>query len=169
VPLFTLVLIGLVGGLITGISPCILPVLPVIFLSGGAQSARGTSARNERAARTAGRRPYLVVAGLALSFSVFTLVGSVLLSALNLPQDVIRVAGLVVLVLLGAGMIIPRLESLLERPFSRIPQRSIDTGLWTVAREPRWPAACSGPRSRHRPPRWRTVDPPRRSRASRTG
>jgi len=36
----SLVLIGLLGGLITSISPCILPVLPVIFLSGGAQSAR---------------------------------------------------------------------------------------------------------------------------------
>lgn len=34
------VIIGLLGGLITGISPCILPVLPVIFLTGGAQSAR---------------------------------------------------------------------------------------------------------------------------------
>ena len=31
----TLILIGLIGGFITGISPCILPVLPVIFLSGG--------------------------------------------------------------------------------------------------------------------------------------
>ena len=38
--LLTLALIGFVGGLITGISPCILPVLPVIFLSGGAQGAR---------------------------------------------------------------------------------------------------------------------------------
>jgi hypothetical protein len=36
----TLILIGLVGGLITGISPCVLPVLPVIFLTGGAQGAR---------------------------------------------------------------------------------------------------------------------------------
>lgn len=34
-----LIIIGLLGGLITGISPCILPVLPVIFLTGGAQSA----------------------------------------------------------------------------------------------------------------------------------
>ena len=37
--MFTLVLIGFLGGLITGISPCILPVLPVIFFS-GAQTAR---------------------------------------------------------------------------------------------------------------------------------
>jgi cytochrome c biogenesis protein CcdA/thiol-disulfide isomerase/thioredoxin len=112
--LITLILIGLVGGLITGISPCILPVLPVIFLSGGAQSQTR-------------RRPYLVVAGLALSFSVFTLAGTVLLNALNLPQDVIRVAGLVALVLLGLAMIIPRVEGWLERPFSRIPQRSVET------------------------------------------
>src|SRR5690606_641699 len=35
-----LIIIGLLGGLITGISPCILPVLPVIFLTGGAASAR---------------------------------------------------------------------------------------------------------------------------------
>ena len=31
--MWTLIGIGLVGGLITGISPCILPVLPVILLS----------------------------------------------------------------------------------------------------------------------------------------
>ncbi len=36
--LLSLALIGFLGGLITGISPCIIPVLPVIFLSGGAQS-----------------------------------------------------------------------------------------------------------------------------------
>ncbi|TGJ95457.1 thiol:disulfide interchange protein, partial [Actinotalea fermentans ATCC 43279 = JCM 9966 = DSM 3133] len=40
----TLVLIGLIGGLITGISPCILPMLPVIFFAGGVQGARGTVA-----------------------------------------------------------------------------------------------------------------------------
>jgi cytochrome c biogenesis protein CcdA len=30
----TVALIGFLGGLITGISPCILPVLPVVFFSG---------------------------------------------------------------------------------------------------------------------------------------
>jgi cytochrome c biogenesis protein CcdA len=34
--MLVLVLIGLLGGLITGISPCILPVLPVVFMAGGA-------------------------------------------------------------------------------------------------------------------------------------
>ncbi|WP_245848835.1 hypothetical protein [Mycobacterium palustre] len=41
----TVALIGFLGGLITGISPCILPVLPVVFFSGVTA------------------RPYLVIAG----------------------------------------------------------------------------------------------------------
>lgn len=121
--MITLVLIGLLGGLITGISPCILPVLPVIFLSGGAQSARGTSD-----APQAGRwRPYLVIAGLVVSFSAFTLAGSLILGLLGLPQDVLRWAGIVVLVLIGVGLIVPRFEELLEKPFSRIPRRNVGT------------------------------------------
>ena len=34
--MIVLVLIGFLGGLVTGISPCILPVLPVIFATGAA-------------------------------------------------------------------------------------------------------------------------------------
>ena len=34
--MIVLVLVGFLGGLVTGISPCILPVLPVIFASGAA-------------------------------------------------------------------------------------------------------------------------------------
>ncbi len=128
----TLIFLGLVGGLITGISPCILPVLPVIFLSGGAQAARplALDASSEASGITRPRRsarPFLVVAGLALSFSIFTLLGTLLLTALDLPQDIIRWLGLIVLVLLGIGMIVPRFEAILEKPFSWIPQRAVST------------------------------------------
>ncbi|HEY0718403.1 MAG TPA: cytochrome c biogenesis protein CcdA [Streptosporangiaceae bacterium] len=179
--LTTLILIGLVGGLITGISPCVLPVLPVIFLSGGAQGARivtpsagaarapvgeaapsspaavtvpsapvpavtitepiGASVPGEGgprpgtapmavmpASRRDGRRPYLVVAGLALSFSAFTLFGTLILSALPLPKDIIRWVGLVVLVLVGLAMMVPRVQDLLERPFTWLPQRRVGQG-----------------------------------------
>jgi cytochrome c biogenesis protein CcdA/thiol-disulfide isomerase/thioredoxin len=108
--MLTLALIGFLGGLITGISPCILPVLS-IFFSGASSS----------------RRPYVVIAGLALSFSVVTLIGSTLLALLHLPQDAIRWAALVLLVLIGIGLIFPLVERLLERPFARIPQRQIGT------------------------------------------
>ena len=118
----TLVLIGLVGGMITGISPCILPVLPVVFLSSGVRRPEPRGRANRRPTPPPpNRRPYLIVAGLALSFSVFTLLGTLVLKALPLPADIIRWAGLVVLVLLGAGLIWPRLQHLLERPFAAIP------------------------------------------------
>ena len=115
--MISLVLIGLLGGLITGISPCILPILPVIFLSGGAQSARDQGGDGPPAVSR--WRPYLVVAGLVISFTAFTLLGSTLLNLLHLPQDVIRWTGIVLLALIGIGMIIPRVMEIMERPFAR--------------------------------------------------
>jgi cytochrome c biogenesis protein CcdA/thiol-disulfide isomerase/thioredoxin len=125
----TLALIGLVSGIAAGVSPCILPVLPVILLSsstatgstatGGAEGAEGA----EGEVVATGRRdmtPYLVVAGLATSFSFFTLLGTLILKALHLPNDLIRNVGLVALVLLGISLIVPAVDRLLERPFSRL-------------------------------------------------
>ena len=111
----TLVLIGLVGGIITGLSPCVLPVLPVVLLGGGS-------------AGPARRRPYLVVLGLTLSFAVFTLFGSLILASLHLPDDAIRWLGLALLVLVGLGLLVPPLGHLIERPFYRFPQRAVGTG-----------------------------------------
>src|ERR1700739_1398798 len=118
----TIALIGFLGGLITGISPCILPVLPVVFFSGLNSTGDGT----RDSARSA--RPYLVIGGLVCSFSVVTLAGSAPLSALHLPQDAIRWAALVTLTLIGLGLIFPPLQHLIERPFARIPQRQIGFG-----------------------------------------
>jgi cytochrome c biogenesis protein CcdA len=98
--LVALYFIGFVAGLVAGISPCILPVLPVVLVAG----TTGTSdAALAEAGANVGRRrsyrAYAVIAGLVLSFSTFTLAGSSLLSALGLPQDFLRDAGLVSLVL----------------------------------------------------------------------
>ncbi|WP_370296449.1 cytochrome c biogenesis protein DipZ [Agromyces sp. LHK192] len=123
--MLVLALIGLAGGLITGISPCILPVLPVILLSGGAEGARRDDADATR--QPSRWRPYLVIAGLVVSFSLVTLVGSVLLGLLGLPQDVLRWTGLVVLALIGIGLIVPRFEELLEKPFAWIPRKAVGT------------------------------------------
>ncbi|MEE6175583.1 cytochrome c biogenesis protein DipZ [Mycobacterium sp. 050134] len=118
----TIALIGFLGGLITGISPCILPVLPVVFFSGvGVGVGGGKDA-------TPASRPYLVIAGLVCSFSVVTLAGSSLLSALHLPQDAIRWAALVALTVIGLGLIFPPLQRLVERPFARIPLRETKSG-----------------------------------------
>ncbi|UYO97899.1 cytochrome c biogenesis protein DipZ [Microbacterium sp. M28] len=118
-----LIIIGLLGGLITGISPCILPVLPVIFLTGGAQSAKFEGGGDFLPARRS--RPYFVIAGLVLSFSLVTLVGSLILGLLNLPQDIIRWVGIAVLILIGVGLLIPKFEQLLEKPFQWLPKKEV--------------------------------------------
>ena len=132
--MLTLALVGFVGGVITGVSPCILPVLPVIFFS-GAQDAGGAATEQGRSGdtvtvaaapkRTLSQRlrPYRVIGGLVLSFSLITLIGSTLLSLLGLPQDAIRWIALAALVAIGLGLIFPKVEQLLERPFARIPQK----------------------------------------------
>ncbi|MCA1272517.1 cytochrome c biogenesis protein CcdA [Streptomyces rubiginosohelvolus] len=154
--MLTLALIGLLGGLITAVSPCILPVLPVVFLAGGtggegtgrarpegaaerrrtedhptpagdSASALLTAPASEAPVRTPrNRRPYAVVAGLVVSFAFFTLLGVTVISALGLPQDILRYIGLGLLVLIGLGLIFPPVERILEKPFARIPQRQVN-------------------------------------------
>ncbi len=136
----TLLLIGLLGGLITGVSPCVLPMLPVIFFAGGAGPATPRSTASSVEAdgadtvhvtendsirptrRQRSWRPVTVIVGLVLSFSIFTLLGSVLLSALGLPQDLFRWAGLAVLTLVGLGLIFPGVNEWIAKPFSRFPK-----------------------------------------------
>jgi cytochrome c biogenesis protein CcdA/thiol-disulfide isomerase/thioredoxin len=127
--MLSLALIGLLGGLITGISPCILPVLPVIFFAGTQSSGTQSADDGAVAVKTKPEvgRPYRVIGGLVLSFSLVTLVGSALLSLLHLPQDAIRWIALAALMAIGFGLIFPRFEQLLERPFARIPQKQITT------------------------------------------
>ena len=111
--MLVLIGIGLLGGLITGISPCILPVLPVIVAGGAVSSDK--------------RRPFMIIGGLVVSFTLFTLVGGTILSLLGLPQDLLRNLGIVMLLLLAAGLMIPAFGELIERPFARLGGRRQST------------------------------------------
>jgi cytochrome c biogenesis protein CcdA/thiol-disulfide isomerase/thioredoxin len=128
--LISLIVIGLLGGLITSISPCVLPVLPVILAVGVPKTAdpANPTAQAKPAKRRARRslRPYGVIFGLVLSFSLATLFGTVVLSALHMPQDFLRDAGIVVLVVVGLGLIVPQVGDALERPFSHLPKRAVN-------------------------------------------
>ena len=105
-----LVLVGIafVAGIVTAISPCVLPVLPIVFAG---------AATGER------RRPYAIVAGLVLSFTVFTLAATALLTALGLPDDLFRDVAIGVVALVGASLLWPRLGDLVERPFAALGRR----------------------------------------------
>jgi cytochrome c biogenesis protein CcdA/thiol-disulfide isomerase/thioredoxin len=106
--------IGFLAGVITAVSPCVLPVLPII-LAGGASGGR--------------RRPYAIIAGLVLSFTVFTLSASALLMALGLPQDTLRNLAIALLFIVAATLLVPRFGMLIEAPLSRLSRRpSSDLG-----------------------------------------
>jgi cytochrome c biogenesis protein CcdA/thiol-disulfide isomerase/thioredoxin len=114
-----LILVGAVAGFLAGISPCILPVLPVVLVAGATQP--GTAAARPPTAGIG--RALAVIGGLVLSFSLLILAGSEVISLLHLPQDSLRDAGIALLILVGLGYLFPPLGALLERPFARIGTR----------------------------------------------
>lgn len=112
--MITLALVGLVSGVITALSPCVLPVLPAILSTSIQDGARSR------------RRPVTVVAGLVTSFAVFTLLGGILISSLGIPADALRWTGIAVLAIVGIGLMIPRVGETLQRPFERIRPPQLD-------------------------------------------
>jgi cytochrome c biogenesis protein CcdA/thiol-disulfide isomerase/thioredoxin len=118
-----LVLVGVVAGFLAGISPCILPVLPVVLVAGATGTSPAGQQADEAPQQAGVARSVAVVVGLALSFSVLILAGSEILSLLHLPQDSLRDAGIALLILVGLGYLIRPLGALLERPFARIRTR----------------------------------------------
>jgi len=101
--------VAFVAGVVTAISPCVLPVLPVLL-------AGGTAGTN--------RRPFAIVAGLVASFTVFTLSAAALLSALGLPDDLLRNIAIGVVFLVGLALLWPWLGEQLSRPFLRLGRRA---------------------------------------------
>jgi len=103
-----LIVTGLLAGVITALSPCVLPVLPIV-LAGGATGGP--------------RRPYAVIAGLVASFTVFTLAAAALLSALHLPDDLLRDLAIALLFIVAATLVSRRVADLVARPFAVLTRR----------------------------------------------
>ena len=101
-----LLVVAFLGGLITGLSPCIVPVIPVILAGGSTATSK--------------RRPYVIIAGLVVSFSLSVLFASSLLGFLHLPQDLLFWLGVALLGLLSVGLLVPQIGEVIERPFARL-------------------------------------------------
>jgi cytochrome c biogenesis protein CcdA/thiol-disulfide isomerase/thioredoxin len=100
--------IAFFAGLVTAVSPCVLPVLPIVF-AGGAGGGR--------------RRPPAIVAGVVVAFTASLLIVTWLLRALGLPQDLLRDVAIGLLFVAAATLIFPRLGLLVERPLARLTRR----------------------------------------------
>src|SRR3954451_13248289 len=117
-----LVLFALLTGAATALSPCVLPVLPVV-LSAGATGGR--------------RRPLGIVTGLTLSFTFATVALVYVIDALGLPDDLLRTLAIVILLAFGATLLVPalsaRLEGWLQRLAPSAHQGDANGGFWSGA------------------------------------
>ncbi len=101
-----LLIVAFVAGLVTAVSPCVLPVLPIVLAAGAGDDRR---------------RPYLIISGLIASFSFFTLASVQIIGALHLPSSTLRDLAIVVVAVFGLTLLVPTLSAAYERATARIP------------------------------------------------
>jgi cytochrome c biogenesis protein CcdA/thiol-disulfide isomerase/thioredoxin len=94
------------AGIVTILSPCILPILPIV-LSG----AIGSNSKS---------RPLGIVTGFVLSFTFFTLFLSSIVRAFGISADSLRTLSIVIIAVFGISLLIPQVQALLERLFARL-------------------------------------------------
>lgn len=102
-----LILFAFLAGIVTILSPCILPILPIIL---------ATSLTDEGSKK----RPYGIVVGFILSFTFFTLFLSSLVKLLGIPADSLRNFSVIIIALFGFSLIIPRIQLFMESLFARL-------------------------------------------------
>jgi len=82
------------AGIVTVLSPCVLPILPIL-LSAGIDQSRS--------------RPYGIIIGLIASFSFFTLALTALVAATGISPDFLRWLAIILIMFFGLTMLVPQL------------------------------------------------------------
>ncbi len=102
-----LVLFSFLGGVVTILSPCILPILPVV-LSGSVAGGK--------------QRPWGIITGFIASFTFFTLFLSAIVKATNISADVLRSISIIIIAGFGVSLLVPTLQAMMEQILSRLTQ-----------------------------------------------
>ena len=96
--------LGYLAGALSTLSPCVLPLLPILIATATTQHRHG---------------PLALAAGLALSFAVVGLFIATIGVAVGLDQGVLRVVAALLLVLFGIAMLLPPLQRWFQRLAAR--------------------------------------------------
>lgn len=96
------------AGFVTILSPCILPILPVVL---------GSSVGSKDAGY---QRPIGTIIGFIASFTFFTLFLASIVKILNVPGDTLRVVSIIVITGFGLTLIIQKLREISERLFAKL-------------------------------------------------
>lgn len=100
-----LIAFAFLAGIVTVLSPCILPLLPIILSS--------TTAQDQK-------RPLGVVTGFVLSFTFFTLFLTSIVQWSGIPADSLRSLAILILAVFGLTLVWPGLQQKMEIWFSRL-------------------------------------------------
>src|SRR5215472_19114240 len=114
-----LMLIALIAGAGTAITPCVLPVVPALLAS----SAVGGR-----------RRPLGIVIGLAATFTIAIVALAQLVKGVGLASGAARTLAIIVLVAFGIVLLSPELAARIQAPLSRLARFGPKTrgdGFWS--------------------------------------
>jgi cytochrome c biogenesis protein CcdA len=110
--------LALLAGIFTIASPCVLPILPILFGTAVAQTNR--------------MRPLFIVSGFVLAFAALGMLLGAVSSTVELAHEALRVAGIGMLALSGLFQMWPRpyrwLMARLDGPLQRIGARGAGGG-----------------------------------------
>ena len=87
--------LGYLAGLLSTLSPCVLPLVPILVATAAAAHVLG---------------PYALALGLMLSFSLIGIFLATLGASLGLDQDTFRTAAAVILIAFGIVLLSPKLQ-----------------------------------------------------------
>jgi cytochrome c-type biogenesis protein len=85
-----------VAGVLSTLSPCVLPILPIVLGAAAAEHRLG---------------PVALAAGLAASFAVIGLFAATIGYSISLPADLLRSVSAVLMIAAGTIILVPRLEA----------------------------------------------------------
>lgn len=109
-----LIAFAFLAGIITILSPCILPILPVV-LSGSVGSGK--------------RKPLGIVTGFILSFTFFTLFLSTIVRSTGIPADALRSISIVIILVFGFSLLLPQFQKWMELLFSKLSSKASVQGV----------------------------------------
>src|SRR5437016_5085907 len=87
--------LALIAGLLSTLSPCVLPLLPIVVGAAIGEHRLG---------------PLALAAGMALAFVVIGLFVATIGFAAGLDQDVFRVVAAILMIAIGAVLLLPRMQ-----------------------------------------------------------
>ncbi len=115
-----LLIFAFISGLVTILAPCIWPLLPIIL------STTSTGGN---------RKPLGITLGILVSFGALTLALTYLVRVFHFDPDTLRIIAVIVLMILGISLVIPKIGTWIEVVVSRLGNligsgRTENSGFW---------------------------------------